>query len=720
MSKSNLNPMAGYDYTNNSRYNFKGKSDSGQSSGGNTMGGGLVETTYDKLVKLRDGGKLVPGCYYRITDYETIIDPTLDVGLNDTAKNDEVKDISIPNFDVAGHKFDIVVMALTNDTLSENASAMRSKDDGVTSIRLYSNKTEENYVININSSCYSRTVLDNCSDKTMKLYQKDLIELEIDGVQVTGYTFYQNDLIVVGTGLTIFIPIDTLDNLIQLGDYYYTENVLYTLDGNNNILGTMTMYINDDKIYYDRVNSGIDSPLSVFCRGNECIGISSLTGGITKEIKQINDTYTIIKGEGVDVDFVILNPQIDTTVLYEYFNIQDIENYFELPDGAVIMGIVFTVQNDKLNNSLKFGDLQITCIYMIGGDYEKIHFASIPVTQLGNPNNIQLETHTYFENSALQSWKLKYCLDNNKCRFDWVSDKEQEIHEHKYGDFHIQTLSGKIQHIIDYYVPYVGRMTFSEACEYLNKEIALPSGKTETDLIDLYFEDNDNELSRLPTIIDFSLHTDTSSVKYVKQQGLNYVLANIGDYYILEEVNFTEYGESIDIDITLHMSKGVIYYMEDEFGNRAGFDFKNIGAKFNDVQTTSFTYAFSRIPGLMENPEITDNSLNNNVEYNCTDNEILVQGASLLNRFANIAITYGTYNFTNNTIIPYTEEPIPTFDYEPVSSCVNNGDAFVSKYGFSVTVEKDLCSTYGVCPKETLINGGKKTNDGTVDGVIKQ
>jgi hypothetical protein len=185
-------------------------------------------------------------------------------------------------------------------------------------------------------------------------------------------------------------------------------------------------------------------------------------------------------------------------------------------------------------------------------------------------------------------------------------------------------------------------------------------------------------------------------------------------------VNFTEKGESIDIDITLHMSKGVIYYMEDEFGNRAGFDFKNIGAKFNDVQTTSFTYAFSRIPGLMENPEITDNSLNNNVEYNCTDNEILVQGASLLNRFANIAITYGTYNFTNNTIIPYTEEPIPTFDYEPVSSCVNNGDAFVSKYGFSVTVEKDLCSTYGVCPKETLIKGGKKTNDGTVDGVIKQ
>lgn len=262
--------------------------------------------------------------------------------MNDTTKNDEVTDISIPNFDVAGHKFDIVVMALTNDTLSENASAMRSRDDEVTSIRMYSNKTEETYVININSDCYGRFTF-SCSNKEIKLYQKDLIQLEIDGNQVTGYEFYQNGLVEAGTGLTIFIPIDTLDNLIQLGDYYYTENVLYTLDANNNILGTMTMYINDDKIYYDIVNSGIDSQLLVFCDGNACLGISSLTGGITKEIKQINDTYTIIKGEGVDVDFVVLNPQIDPTVLYEYFNIQDIENYFELPDGAVVGGIGFTV-----------------------------------------------------------------------------------------------------------------------------------------------------------------------------------------------------------------------------------------------------------------------------------------------------------------------------------------------------------------------------------------
>ena len=709
MSKSNLNPMAGYDYTNNSRYNFKGKSTSGQPSGGNTMGGGLVETTYDELVKLRDGGKLVPGCYYRITDYETIIDPTLET-YNDNTKplgekpivldgnigliggnsngdgvgkvdsgdlisglvpssgdNNDDEYLSIPNFDVAGHKFDIVVMALTNDTLSENASALRSKDDEVTSVRMYSNNENLVYVINMYSSCYSRYTFSNCSDKSIKLYQKDLIQLEIDGNQVTGYKFYQEGLVEVGTELTIFIPIDTLENLIQYNDYYYTENNLYTLDSSNNILGTMTMYINDEKIHYDRVNSGIDSQLSVFCSGNECLGISSVTGCITKETKQINDTYKIYKEAGIDL--VMLMPGINKIISYEYFNIPNLEKYFDLPDEAVIGGIGFSVQNDKLKYNLKFNDLQITCVYIIGEDYENYYYRSIPISKLGNPNNIQLETHTYFENSILESWKLKYCLDNSKCRFDWVSDKEAEEDIHHEGE--IVSVTDNDGNVFD--------------VEYYNTLYCEEQEKIQYKLT------SKNQLLENTTRYTLELNVSSLEITQIGYATVPYNCYEAG-MEILMHLSNIEYSEGYDEHISIRKSKGVIYYMEDEFGNRAGFDFKNIGVIENGE---FFRHIFS---GNL-NGEFPDYSLNTNGVINCTDNEILVQGMSLLNRFAQIGFKSGTYNFTNNTIIPYAESPVITGSLDPVSNCVNNENGFVSKYAFNSMVEHSELCIGGICGK---------------------
>lgn len=69
----------------------------------------MTEVTYDALVALRDGGNLIPGMKYRITDYETI------VAQNDTQS--------------AGHPFDIIVTALDSKTLDEKASAIHSARD---------------------------------------------------------------------------------------------------------------------------------------------------------------------------------------------------------------------------------------------------------------------------------------------------------------------------------------------------------------------------------------------------------------------------------------------------------------------------------------------------------------------------------------------------------------------------------------------------------------
>ena len=75
----------------------------------NIGGKTFVEITYAELVALRNSGTLTAGTYYRITDYETT-----------TAQ---------ANTKSAGHPFDVIVEALDESTLSENASAIMREDD---------------------------------------------------------------------------------------------------------------------------------------------------------------------------------------------------------------------------------------------------------------------------------------------------------------------------------------------------------------------------------------------------------------------------------------------------------------------------------------------------------------------------------------------------------------------------------------------------------------
>lgn len=70
----------------------------------------FVCKTWAQLMSLRNAHKLIPGQMYRITDYIT------------TVTND-------PEAQSAGHPFDIVVMALSADSLSEHALAMHSARD---------------------------------------------------------------------------------------------------------------------------------------------------------------------------------------------------------------------------------------------------------------------------------------------------------------------------------------------------------------------------------------------------------------------------------------------------------------------------------------------------------------------------------------------------------------------------------------------------------------
>lgn len=77
-------------------------------------GGKVVDTTYADLVALRDGGELVPGTAYRITDYACT-----------TTQNYTSS---------AGIGFDIIVKAVTASTLDENAKAAQRAGVSITQV----------------------------------------------------------------------------------------------------------------------------------------------------------------------------------------------------------------------------------------------------------------------------------------------------------------------------------------------------------------------------------------------------------------------------------------------------------------------------------------------------------------------------------------------------------------------------------------------------------
>ena len=76
-----------------------------------------ISKTWAELKALRDGGTLVPGQFYRITDYVTTVAATID----DNCGEQLVRS--------AGHPFDILVFAGSPSELNEQAWAVQHDGD---------------------------------------------------------------------------------------------------------------------------------------------------------------------------------------------------------------------------------------------------------------------------------------------------------------------------------------------------------------------------------------------------------------------------------------------------------------------------------------------------------------------------------------------------------------------------------------------------------------
>lgn len=93
--------------------------------------GTLTEVTWQELKDKRDAGKLTPGSLYRITDYQCTT--------------------SQENTRSAGHQFDIVLLALSENKLAEEGWAMEHPTD-VYEVTFYDNVTLKCWIYNNNGS----------------------------------------------------------------------------------------------------------------------------------------------------------------------------------------------------------------------------------------------------------------------------------------------------------------------------------------------------------------------------------------------------------------------------------------------------------------------------------------------------------------------------------------------------------------------------------------
>lgn len=81
--------------------------------------GNVIELTWAALKSLRDSSQLIPGTYYRITDYELSV-PS-EISTSGVAK--------IATFSSGNHSFDIIVKADTSNVVNEEAKAIQHAGD---------------------------------------------------------------------------------------------------------------------------------------------------------------------------------------------------------------------------------------------------------------------------------------------------------------------------------------------------------------------------------------------------------------------------------------------------------------------------------------------------------------------------------------------------------------------------------------------------------------
>lgn len=278
----------------------------------------LKEVTYEELSTLIQSNKLIPGSLYRMIDYQTVTDST----------NNQVS--------VDWHKFDLVLRALSSNTISRNCSAISE---------YYPKATEWNIVYSMENSIQgSKGIILSMTDENsnyapydfksikIKKYKISSLGTDIDsnknswmiglyiGEQSTGmydvlddskyiYTF-STDTYTDASSTCKNNRVDTLGNIIFSGSdnqCYGKNNVIYK-NGNNNIIKGSDNFIGEqcsnNKIDVNTSKNiiyGMSSGNSINSESTKCVLYNSVKnttiGNACVNIK-VGDNITSVIFEG--------------------------------------------------------------------------------------------------------------------------------------------------------------------------------------------------------------------------------------------------------------------------------------------------------------------------------------------------------------------------------------------------------------------------------------
>lgn len=279
----------------------------------------LKEVTYEELSTLIQSNKLIPGSLYRMTDYQTVTDST----------NNQVS--------VEWHKFDLVIRALSSNTISRNCSAISE---------YYPKASEWNIVYSMDNSVQgSKGIILAMTDENdnyapydfksikIKKYKISSLGTNIDsnenswmiglyiGEQSTGmynvqnddfkyiYTF-SSDTYTDASSSCKGNKVDTLGNIIFSGSNnqcYGKNNVIYK-NGNNNIIKGSDNFIGEqcsnNKIDVNTSKNiiyGMSSGNSINSESTKCVLYNSVKnttiGNACVNIK-VGDNITSVIFEG--------------------------------------------------------------------------------------------------------------------------------------------------------------------------------------------------------------------------------------------------------------------------------------------------------------------------------------------------------------------------------------------------------------------------------------
>ena len=536
----------------------------------------LQSITYSELKSLRDNSQLVPGQQYRITDYVTT-----------TAQE---------NTQSAGHLFDIIVTANSTNTLNENARAIRSSRD-YTPIKYHE---DENGDMNYG---YTGTI-------------------EIDGVKY--YKWYTDE---IAEGVYTILTTEKVydnepDGEDDCGEYYLT---VYPFAGELNSDGE-----ENEEEYW-----GSDVKKSIIKTNWFGTPMSAAIQVYDSE----NDRYYVYGRY----------PSGDTTGQYAWAvavestsgsgdveNIEDI-TWWDLQHYSSDDFVYTTSQTPNIGDTVTgtAGTFEIT-------DYQT-DILNGGILILGDSFNCEDETYQktgYFADSKLESWELKYCLDNDIERFSWAQVGQE-------GFAAIKATTDE-EYLWKRYPDADGEYSGDEQIAWI-----LVKNSTGKDFDSTDIDWNDCE-------VDNYIFTST-------------VNPSVGDYGfstdMWDAVEIT--GVSTNAGATPE-GKGVIYYMKDEWNNQVYFDFKNIKIYSEDYGENCFLFGDD-----VESAAEVDGSINGVSNNNLVNSSYEPYNETERLRIDTDTLLFNKVGYQNIVEVPNNDEYDPMKEYFTVLSLENSSQISV-------------------------------------------